>query len=407
MASDASPALSVAWRASLALGLALLIAHLLATTQYYATIFLLALLAITTVFSMARLLMSGQSAADNLTANRAIARLQTDQKNAALAQDHLQALLDTVSAALLVLDGDGRVAAANQAARLLTRGDGPRLPDIASIGAAAASQINAMAPGARAMVRLAGGQQMLASAGYFAGGSESQRLISLQAVVGELDAVQLKAWEDMSRVLAHEIINSLTPIASLSESLSSMVRSDGASRETVEAVDTIARRSQGLATFVGRYRQMAELPEPQLQNISLPDFIAGIGTLMRGPLNGIAYSSRVEAGIAKADPDQLSQAVINLLNNAVDAVAGVANPAIELACLREAGQIVIAVTDNGKGISAGAAEDIFVPFFTTKPQGSGIGLSIVRQIALKHGGAIAVSKSATGGARFTLSLPDR
>jgi len=407
MASDASPALSVAWRASLALGLALLIAHLLAATQYYATIFLLALLAITTVFSMARLLMSGQSAADNLTANRAIARLQTDQKNAALAQDHLQALLDTVSAALLVLDGDGRVAAANQAARLLTRGDGPRLPDIASIGAAAASQINAMAPGARAMVRLAGGQQMLASAGYFAGGSESQRLISLQAVVGELDAVQLKAWEDMSRVLAHEIINSLTPIASLSESLSSMVRSDGASRETVEAVDTIARRSQGLATFVGRYRQMAELPEPRLQNISLPDFIAGIGTLMRGPLNGIAYRSRVEAGGVKADPDQLSQAVINLLNNAVDAVAGVAGPAIELACMRESGQIVIAVTDNGKGISPGAAEDIFVPFFTTKPQGSGIGLSIVRQIALKHGGAIAVSKSATGGARFTLSLPDR
>jgi two-component system nitrogen regulation sensor histidine kinase NtrY len=264
-----------------------------------------------------------------------------------------------------------------------------------------------MAPGARAMVRLAGGQQMLASAGYFAGGSESQRLISLQAVVGELDAVQLKAWEDMSRVLAHEIINSLTPIASLSESLSSMVRSDGASRETVEAVDTIARRSQGLATFVGRYRQMAELPEPRLQNISLPDFIAGIGTLMRGPLNGIAYRSRVEAGSVKADPDQLSQAVINLLNNAVDAVAGVAGPAIELACMRESGQIVIAVTDNGKGISPGAAEDIFVPFFTTKPQGSGIGLSIVRQIALKHGGAIAVSKSATGGARFTLSLPDR
>jgi two-component system nitrogen regulation sensor histidine kinase NtrY len=407
MASDAPPALSVAWRAGLALGLGLLIAHLLAATQYYATIFLLALLAITTVFSMARLLMYGQSAADNLAANRAITRLQTDQKNAALAQDHLQALLDTVSAALLVLDGDGRVAAANQAARLLTRGDGPRLPDIASIGAAAASQINAMAPGARAMVRLAGGQQMLASAGYFAGGSESQRLISLQAVVGELDAVQLKAWEDMSRVLAHEIINSLTPIASLSESLSSMVRSDGASRETVEAVDTIARRSQGLATFVGRYRQMAELPEPRLQNISLPDFIAGIGTLMRGPLNGIAYRSRVEAGSVKADPDQLSQAVINLLNNAVDAVAGVAGPAIELACMRESGQIVIAVTDNGKGISPGAAEDIFVPFFTTKPQGSGIGLSIVRQIALKHCGAIAVSKSATGGARFTLSLPDR
>ena len=179
-----------------------------------------------------------------------------------LTQDHLQALLDTVNAALLVLTADGRVAAANRAARLLLRGEGPRLSDVKAIGTAAEA-ISHLPLGSAAVVRPASGQQMLASASHFAGGGESQRLVSLQAVVGELDAVQIKAWEDMTRVLAHEIMNSLTPIASLSESLSGMIRREGASRDTVEAIDTIARRSQGLVGFVARYRLMAELPEPR------------------------------------------------------------------------------------------------------------------------------------------------
>ena len=105
---------------------------------------------------------------------------------------------------------------------------------------------------------------------------------------GELDALQLKAWEDMSRVLAHEIMNSLTPIASLSESLSGMIRQEGASREVVEAMDTIARRSQGLAGFVARYRQMAEVPEPRLRTVSLRTLADDVQALMRERLNGVA-----------------------------------------------------------------------------------------------------------------------
>jgi two-component system, NtrC family, nitrogen regulation sensor histidine kinase NtrY len=397
--------LPISWRIVLALALAFLAAHLLMTTQYYATIFFLALLMLGLMFGVARLLLQGQSAAESKATDRAIAQLQAEQKRAAQTQDHLQALLDTVSAALLVLKEDGRVIGANRAARLLLRGEGPRLSDIAAVGADAAETIAHLIPGRPLVVRLANGLQMFVSAGYFASGGESQRLVSLQAVVGELDALQLKAWEDMSRVLAHEIMNSLTPIASLSESLSGLIRQDGASREVVEAMDTIARRSQGLAGFVARYRQIAELPEPKLQTVSLQTLADDVQALMRDRLDGIRYSCRVETPSVTADPDLLSQAVINLLHNAVDAIEGRENPAIELNFIAEDSAVIVSVADNGSGIPAQFREDIFVPFFTTKSGGSGIGLSVVRQIALKHAGWVRTENNATGGATFRLVLP--
>lgn len=407
MASDtAYPiALPIAWRVMLALGLAVLAAHLLVTTQYYATIFFLALVMLALMFAVARLVLQGQSAAEDRAVDRAIARLTAEQKRAVQTQDHLQALLDTVGAVLLVVTEDGHVTGANRAARLLLRGEGPRLGAVTAIGADAAGAITRLRPGRPALLRLANGQQMFASAGLFASGGESRRLVSLQAVAGELDTLQLKAWEDMSRVLAHEIMNSLTPIASLSESLSGLVRQEGASREVVDAMDTVARRSQGLAGFVARYRQVAELPEPKPLVIALQRLADDVKALMRERLEGIAYECRVETPSMIADPDLLGQAVINLLHNAVDAVADQDRPAITLAFTREEDAVVISVCDNGKGIAPQFREDIFVPFFTTKANGSGIGLSVVRQIALKHGGWVGTESNAAGGATFRLVLP--
>lgn len=405
MGSDSAQAglLAIIWRSLAALAFAVLAARLLMTTQLYATVFVLAALTLVLMFGVARLVLPGQDADESHAANRAITRLQAEQKRSVQTQDHLQALLDTVSAALLVVKDDGRVTGANRAARLLLKGEGPRLAEISAIGADAAAVIAQLIPGRPALVRLAGGRQMFASSAHFSDGGESQRLVSLQAVAGELDALQLKAWEDMSRVLAHEIMNSLTPIASLSESLSGMVRQEGASREVVEATDTVARRAQGLAGFVARYRQVAELPEPKPQSISLQTLADDVRALMR--LDGIRYDCRIEAASVTADPDLLGQAVINLLHNAVDAVAGAENPAITLAALQEDDAVIIAVSDNGKGIPIQFREDIFVPFFTTKAGGSGIGLSVVRQIALKHGGWVSADSNDTGGATFRLVLP--
>jgi len=156
-----------------------------------------------------------------------------------------------------------------------------------------------------------------------------------------------------------------------------------------------------------RYRQMAEVPSPNLQTIPLRAFADEIERLMARDLDGIDYSGRVEALSVVADPDLLSQAVINLLHNAVDAVAAAENPRIELSCTRQDGMVLISVTDNGKGVPPDHADDIFVPFFTTKAGGSGIGLAVVRQVATKHGGQVSVSENPRGGACFRLSLPDR
>ncbi len=160
----------VTWRAVLGLGLAVLIAHLALTTQYYATIAVLGAVAVTLIFGAARLLVHDRSVRDNQAANhRAIAHMQQDQKAAARRLDHLEALLDTVPAALMVLDGDGRTTLANRAARILARGSTGHLADIAAIGPEAAARMAGLAPGARAILRLANGQQMLASVGHFAG----------------------------------------------------------------------------------------------------------------------------------------------------------------------------------------------------------------------------------------------
>jgi nitrogen fixation/metabolism regulation signal transduction histidine kinase len=393
----------IAWRIALALTFAVLAVQLLFATQYYATIFFLAVLALALMFGVARLMLKDEAADGSV--DRAITQLQAETRRAVQVQEHRQALLDTVSAALLMVTQDGRVMPANRAAWLLLRSEGPYLANISALGTEAATIIAQLMPGRPTLVRLASGRDMFASAGYFSSEGNSQRLISLQAVAGELDALQLKAWEDMSRVLAHEIMNSLTPIASLSESLASLIRQDGAKSEIVEAIDTVARRSHGLAGFVARYRQIAELPDANLKAVSLQMLTDDVHALMHERLARVCFVCRVEAATVIADPDLLSQAVINLLHNAVDAAMDCEDPTVELVCMLEDHHVVISVADNGKGIPVQFREDIFVPFFTTKAAGSGIGLSVVRQIALKHGGHISVDSNTSGGATFRLMLP--
>ena len=322
--------------------------------------------------------------------------------------DYLGALIDTVSASVLVVGDGGRVEFANRAARRRL-GEAATLGGMEALGAEAAAQLAAAPPGSRLMITLADGQRALASVGSFASADGPRWLIALQGMASDLDVVEEAAWRDLTRILAHEMMTALTPICSLAESLAAL-GPDSDPAAMADAVEVIGRRSAGLMHFVERYRRLADLPAPERVEIRAAAFVEGLGTLTRGLAadRGVSWESTIEPSelAFQADPELLEQAVLNLLKNALQAVAAQPDGRVRLICGRENGAAFITVVDNGPGLTPAQAEAAFAPFFTTKPGGSGIGLSLARQIALAHGGRLEHLTPARGGAAFRLLLPE-
>jgi len=261
-------------------------------------------------------------------------------------------------------------------------------------------------------VRLADQRAMLAQVSGFTVGTGSRRLIALQSVSGDLDAVEVKAWQDLVRVLAHEMMNSLTPICSLSENIAARIGeadTPTARAEIVEAAEVIGRRGHGLIHFVERYRRLTDAPAAVKTRTALTDLVRDLDRLAAAMIGAeaIAYSSAVQPSwlTLDADPDLLEQAAINLLKNAVDAVRGRPDAVVRLTCTLEEDHVALTVIDNGPGLPLADPEGVFVPFFTTKEGGSGIGLTLARQIALEHGGRLEHRAAAPHGAIFQLLLP--
>ncbi len=381
--------------------LSYVVVHLLAQTHLYATaavvVALVALAAVGLVRAVSRMIQRAgppprAAAPDTVTRDL----------------DHAHALLDTVPAALIVLEAE-RVVFMNRAARVLARENVTTLRDIAALGDAA-PRLAAMRPGAREVVPFADGSAAYVSCAQFSiPHASARRLLSVQRIAGDLDAVEAKAWGDMARVMAHEIMNSLTPIASLSESLEQLMQGRHADAEVIAALETIKRRSHGLMSFVERYRAVAELPAPSTGIIDVTPFLDGIERLMSLTFRerGIAYASRVvpDGAMARFDRELLEQALINLLRNAVEAVADMPSPRIEIECNQSTTEIAFDVRDNGRGLPDEEPGKLLTPFFSTKPGGGGIGLSVARHVALAHGGQLNMRPRVGGGAEFSLVLP--
>lgn len=391
---------AVGWRVLIAAALGLLLVQLLLATRHYASALLIGGAAALLLFDAAGLLARGR---------RGTAAMPDASRADATQLAQATALLDAVTVALFVLAPDGRIRFANRAARQLAGGEAARLQDAAALGPEAAARILALPVGGRQLVPLPDGREMLAWVGGFATpDAAGQRLVSLQAVAGELDAVQVGAWHAMTRVLAHEMMNALTPVASLSESLARIVSGRDGGGEEAAAAETIARQSRHLMRFVERYRSIVNLPEPAPEAIALQPFLADLDALGGGALRarGVAFSvERCAAELLRADPTLLRQALLNLVRNAGEAAAQMPSPEVRLACRREGGEIRFEIADNGPGVPPERMEEIFVPFFTTKEGGAGIGLTLARQVALAHGGRLAAAPGGTQGMIFTLALP--
>jgi len=245
-------------------------------------------------------------------------------------------------------------------------------------------------------------------------------LVSIQNIQEELEEKEMEAWQNLIRVLTHEIMNSITPISSMTSTLLDMLGKDEKSdsdvrdsfnseefEDVVDALKAIHRRSQGLMNFVGTYRNMTLIPKPKFRLLLVRDFFKRVKRLMHHKLtdNHISFRWSVEPETLEvtADPDLMEQVMINLLLNAISAVTGQEDPHIILsAYLGSEGKVTITVEDNGVGIAEEALEKIFIPFFTTKKKGSGIGLSLSRQILRLHNATIRAKSTPNKGSIFTL-----
>ena len=235
-------------------------------------------------------------------------------------------------------------------------------------------------------------------------GGVPHRLLVLAEVGSVLDAERNDAWQSLVRVMSHEINNSLSPIKSLAETWQSRVTDPARDVDRAALADSlslIARRSGGLSRFVGIYAGLAKLPEPARESVELGELLDKVCALeSRVPID-------VDAGQLsfELDRDQIEQAMLNLLQNAADAVVDRDQPEVTIRCRQKAGGLSIEVLDNGPGPPE--SKNLFVPFFTTKPNGSGIGMLLVRRIAELHGGTFDLDarSDGTSGAVARLWLP--
>jgi two-component system nitrogen regulation sensor histidine kinase NtrY len=391
----------IVWRAATGAVLALMSLWLTISTHLFATALLLLMAA---ALCYGDLWHRSARRAERHTA------LHTAIRPGLPAVEYLQTMLDTVSAALIVLHEDDSIELANRAAHRLAGTHASRLAHVTAIGADAAQRIASLAPGERQVIRLYQGRDALISVSGFSGnGGLPCKLISVQLIAGELDAVEVKAWRDMMRVLMHEIMNSLTPIASLAESLINRPERALDGSDALGALEAIHRRSRGLIGFADNYRQIVELPKPALEDIDPGSYIAALGLLLRARAQqaGIQFEASAEAATQpfRADPALLEQALINLVRNAFDATTGRAGGSVHLSVVQEQTRLCISVCDNGCGVEPSQRGQLGVPFFSTKPNGSGVGLSLARHIALAHGGGLEFQPNEPRGSRFMLWLP--
>lgn len=232
------------------------------------------------------------------------------------------------------------------------------------------------------------------------------KLITLQNIQTELQKQELEAWQNLTRVLRHEIMNSITPISSLTSTLREILdhdmvqinahyelKAEGA-EDLRDGLTTIESRSKGLIKFIDAYREYTSLPQPKIKPVRLKDLIDNVAGLMRPELRkpNLSFDASCESNYLTIDIDEemIEQVIINLVKNAIESIGEMEGGRISIHGKYSEASVIIEVSDNGPGIIREAIERIFVPFFTTKKTGSGIGLSLSRQILQMHNGSLSV-----------------
>lgn len=327
---------------------------------------------------------------------------------------YLQTIVQHVGIGLITFQPNGEVQLINTAAKRLLKVN--QLKNIRSLESLSKTLVDAlflMKPGDKSLVRIEVGGEALQLAIYateFKLLDQKYTLVSLQNIHYELEEKEMEAWQNLIRVLTHEIMNSITPISSLASTANDLL-GNTVDLEAIDdvrgAVQTIQKRSHGLLHFVESYRKLTRIPKPDFQIFSIAELFKRIEQLMGMQLaeKQIDFNIMVEPETLEltADPELIEQVLINLLMNAIQAVENETAKRISIqGLLDDRGRTIIQVVDNGPGIIKQVQEKIFIPFFTTKKNGTGIGLSLSRQIMRLHRGAISVRSKPYAETVFTL-----
>ena len=315
----------------------------------------------------------------------------------------VRAIVDQVPVPLIAVSPDGRVESLSQAARqFFGTLHVVRLVDLKPLGEAFVRTLETLEPGQAQLVTVGSSDRVLVRVNQVRSGGQARRIFSLLSLRSELESAEAEAWQALVRVLTHELMNSLTPVRSLAQTAAGLLEAGDAEavQDAQVALQTVAKRADGLLRFIESYREIARVPQPKRRSISVADLFERVLSLF-GDSGAKIETTVVPNNLAvRVDGEQIERVLINLVRNALDAAADVR---IELrGWLDVRGRSAISVTDNGPGIPDDVARKMFVPFFTTKSDGSGVGLSLTRQIMGAHGGSVSYENIEPRGARFTL-----
>jgi two-component system nitrogen regulation sensor histidine kinase NtrY len=333
---------------------------------------------------------------------------------------YLQTVVEHVSVAVICFDERNKVQLLNRAAKELFQKEHlTSINSLATISEEITNIIHSTQSNSKELVKVKIGNQfrnlsMLVTT--FKLQEKSFKLVSFQDIKNELEAQEMESWQRLIRVLTHEIKNSVIPISTLSEVTLQLIKNEEqqyaqhnleAYQDIIGGLETIESRSKGLAHFVNTYDQLTKMPKPKLIAVDLSKLIHRLINLFKSDFETLGIDLKLEVAEAlqiEADPDLIDQVLINLLKNAMDAVKDQTVRRINIKANYDGNGINVEVIDNGNGIPDEILENIFVPFYTTKQGGSGIGLSISRQIMKLHNGSLTVGSTSKVGTVFKLQF---
>lgn len=349
---------------------------------------------------------------------KALGEVLTDLQEAREKQElqnlQLQILMDHLEVALLLFDSEYRLKICNQAAtNLFSRK--PGMDFFQKNHKELSKFIIEAEPGEKKLYELTSrGQRMLLSVrkAIFIHKKEKFTIISLQDIHFELDAKEVDAWHKLIRVLTHEIMNSVTPLSSLSQALLDelkVITSQNLSSILPDiqlSAETINSRSKDLMRFISEYKKLTKVEAPVFEKINISELLHQLEKLFANELekSGVFMIINKEQGLSpiRADKEMVMRVLINLVRNAIQAARKIKEAEINIEAGNHTNGILLKIKDNGEGIPSEILPEIFIPFFTTRKQGSGVGLSICRRIMQLHAGSINVDSEPGKGTVFTL-----